>query len=176
MLCLLIYFMFFEKKSLRGEQRFCPLVRPRRHLKPRNRRQSTNLRRIYVVLSFWRLFRIRMRVLNFLRSLACCLLSPPIRHCRPRLTSQFTRSSSISTSAMVEVSPRQRNALQHVVADVLLWMHLGGLWWTLLVLAVNFSFCSLLSLRGSGALSLLHGMGIFYSTRLPNSTRLHKIT
>lgn len=73
-------------------------------------------------------------------------------------------------------TPRLRNALRHVVADVLLWMHQGGLWRTLLVSAVSFSFCSLLSLRGSGALGFFPGMGLFYSTGLPNSTRLHKIT
>ena len=71
-------------------------------------------------------------------------------------------------------TPRLRNALRHVVADVLLWMQQGGLWRTLLVSAVSFSFCSLLRLRGSsGALSFLPGMGLFPSTRLPNSTRLH---
>jgi hypothetical protein len=34
-------------------------------------------------------------------------------------------------------TPRLRNALRHVVADVLLWMQQGGLWRTLLVSAVG---------------------------------------
>lgn len=52
-------------------------------------------------------------------------------------------------------TPRLRNALRHVVADVLLWMHQGGLWRTLLVSAVSFRFFSLPCVRGSGALIFL---------------------